>query len=363
MEKKYYFFIGTVAELIKVFPIMMEFDKNKVDYAIIASGQNDITSSELLQFIKKRPEIILSNKKIHQSALGLFLWFFRTLFIGISAMKNLQDKKKSMMIVHGDTVSTVMGAFLAKLFGMKVAHVEAGLRSFNFFHPFPEEIDRVLVSHMSDVHFCPNEWAINNIKSRRGIKVNTENNTLIDSLAIALDQKVNSQLINDIKKGKYFIFILHRQENLMNKELVVSLMDKLSKITEKIHCVFVLHEPTKKVLSDMDLLKSLEDNKNITLLSRLSYIEFMHVLSGSEYIITDGGSNQEESYFMGKPCLILRKKTERIEGLGKNVIISNLNLDTIEKFMSGYKEYNKGQIKIINSPSLIIYKALISTKP
>lgn len=336
----------------------MEFDKKNIDYTIIASGQNDITSSELLRFVKKRPEIILSNKRIHQSAVGLFVWFIKTALKGISIVGKLPEKKKSVMIVHGDTVSTVMGAFLAKLFGMKVAHVEAGLRSFNFFHPFPEEIDRVLVSHMTDVHFCPNEWAINNIKNRGGIKVNTENNTLIDSLAIALNQKVDSQLINDIKKNKYFIFILHRQENLMNKELVVSLMDKLSKITEKIHCVFVLHEPTKKVLRDMDLLKSLEDNKNITLLSRLSYIEFMHVLSASEYIITDGGSNQEESYFMGKPCLILRKKTERIEGLGKNVEISNLDVQIINRFISNYSSYRKRNITFKISPSKIIFTKL-----
>jgi len=354
----YYFFIGTVAELIKVFPIMMEFDKKNIDYMIIASGQNDITKSELLNFIKKRPEIILSNKKIHQSAVSLFLWFIKTTLKSISIIGKLTDKKNSIMVVHGDTVSTVMGAFLAKFFGMKVAHIEAGLRSFNFLHPFPEEIDRVLVSHMADVHFCPNEWAMKNIKNGGGVKVNTENNTLIDSLAIALDQKIDSELIKSIKNNKYFIFILHRQENLMNRELVQNLTEKLSEITKETHCVFVLHEPTRKVLSDMDLLKDLEKNKKITLLSRLSYVEFMHVLSNSEYIITDGGSNQEESYFMGKPCLILRKKTERIEGLGHNVLLSNLDSDTISKFIVEYKSYLKPKVQSNISPSSVICNAL-----
>lgn len=362
MEKKYYFFIGTVAELIKVFPIMMEFDKKNIDYTIIASGQNDIASSELLSFVKKRPEIILSDKKIHQSAVGLFLWFIKTTLKGVSLVGKLPEKKKSVMIVHGDTVSTVMGAFLAKLFGMKVAHIEAGLRSFNFLHPFPEEIDRVLVSHMADVHFCPNEWAINNVKNRGGVKIDTENNTLIDSLAIALRQKIDSELIKNIKKNKYFIFILHRQENLMNKQLVQNLIKNLSKITKDMHCVFVLHEPTRKVLIDMGILEDLEQNKRITLLSRLSYIEFMHVLSNSEYIITDGGSNQEESYFMGKPCLILRKKTERIEGLGHNVLLSNLDGDVVTKFLGEYESYIKPKVQSNVSPSSAICNALSQIK-
>jgi len=247
---------------------------------------------------------------------------------------------------------------LAKFFGMKVAHIEAGLRSFNFLHPFPEEIDRVLVSHMADVHFCPNEWAMKNIQNRGGVKVNTENNTLIDSLAIALDQKIDSELIKSIKNNKYFIFILHRQENLMNRELVQNLIEKLSEITKETHCVFVLHEPTRKVLNDMNLLNGLKQNKRITLLSRLSYVEFMHVLSNSEYIITDGGSNQEESYFMGKPCLILRKKTERIEGLGHNVLLSNLDSDTISKFIVKYKSYLKPKVQSNISPSSVICNAL-----
>src|SRR5258708_329795 len=170
-QKCFYFFIGTEAELIKVMPVIKEFQAQKILFRIIASGQNNIQKSRLLQILKIRTlDMILSDDKIHQSSLGLFFWFIKTFVIGCFKMRRTSHNSKNVMIVHGVTVSTVMGTLIGKLFGFQVAHLEAGLRSFNFLHPFPEEIDRVIVSQFADIHFCPNQWSLNNLSNKSGTK-------------------------------------------------------------------------------------------------------------------------------------------------------------------------------------------------
>lgn len=357
-NKTYYFFIGTEAELIKLFPILKEFEKHKLPYKLIASGQNNISKSVLMGLLNQKTKpLVLFEGKITQTALGLLFWFLKTFIRSLgklqSEFKNI-DKKNTLIVVHGDTVSTVMGAMLGKWFGLKIAHVEAGLRSYNYLHPFPEEIDRVITSQFADIHLCPNEWAVNNIKNKRGVKVNTFQNTLLDSLNMVINTNIQSNLLDKLKKDQYFIFIMHRQENLFNDQLVELLIDNVIDQSKKMKCVFVMHAPTKLVLKKKELMKKLKANKNIILSERLSYIEFMKVLDRCEFIVTDGGSNQEESYYFGKPCLILRSATERIEGLNENVVLSKNNFTVINNFFINYKQYSRKAIKTKQRPSEMI---------
>lgn len=358
MSKKmvYYFFIGTVAELIKIMPVTKEMSDRGLNFKIIASGQNDIHTSELLAFggIRKI-DITLSNGKIKQSPIGLLNWFVSTYR---SAKKTLAaefiDPGNKIIIVHGDTVSTLMGAWLGKNFKVRVAHIEAGLRSYNYFHPFPEEIDRVLTSKIAKYHFCPNQWAVNNIKHKSAQKIDTGGNTLIDSLAIATAVKELPANIEKITQGDYCVFVMHRQENLMNQSLVNFLLERVEEISKTRPVVFVLHGPTRATLEKMNKLDMLKRNRNVRLIPRTSYLHFMKILDRAEFIITDGGSNQEESYYLGKPCLILRKATERIEGLDENVVLSKNDPATISEFIKNYRQYQKPKISPKNRPSKII---------
>lgn len=362
--KNYYFFIGTEAELIKLLPVLLEFEKQKIRYTIIASGQNNILQSNLLKLLKNQTiEILLSKDKIKQTAFGLLIWFIKTFPSAIFKLKKIFrniNRDKMIFVIHGDTISTVMGALIAKYFGIKVAHVEAGLRSFNYFHPFPEEIDRVIASRLTSIHFCPNQWAVNNLKNKTGAKINTYQNTLFDSLKLAIKNKTSSNILKEIKGDKFFIFIMHRQENLFNDQLVKTLINELIQNSKKLKCVFVVHKSSKLVLEKKGLIDNLKNNSNILLTDRLNYIEFMKVLYKSEYIITDGGSNQEESYYMGKPCLILREHTERVEGLGKNVILSMNNIKIIREFTKNYKKFVRKSISTRERPSKIIANYLIN---
>lgn len=352
---EYYFFVDTVAELIKVFPVMKEMNDRKIPFKIIASGQNDITNSTLLGLADvKKVDFVLHRGPIKQSGLSMLAWFWRTWRWSYGKLKDELTGKDAYMLVHGDTISTVMGTLIARHFKLKVAHVEAGLRSFNYLNPFPEEIDRVIVSRYADVSFCPNDWAVNNLRKRRTVKVNTEQNTLVDALNIALKQPAESELIGPLLKKDYFIFVMHRQENLFNDALVRRMIDLLEEVAKTKECVFVMHELTRVTLESKGLLERVKSIPNVTVVPRLSYIDFMKLLNGCQFIITDGGSNQEESFYFGKPCCIMRHKTERIEGLDQNVIISKNDISVIENFVAHYQDYDRSRIVPKVRPSQII---------
>lgn len=363
------FWIGTVAELIKVFTVISEARERKIPYIVVATGQNRVTDTDVLKSCNdNKVDILLSDtSKIKKSTSGLLTWFVKTYSGATKKIRKYIDEnncdiKNATMIVHGDTVSTLMGALVAKKIKVKLAHVEAGLRSFDLLHPFPEEIDRVLTSKRVDVHFCPSDIAEKNlIKANvHGKIVNTKGNTIYDGLQYANTIEFSSDLkckFGSIKSG-YFVFVMHRQENVANVQLFAETVKRVCEISEKLHCVCVLHEITRIALENNGLMP-LVQNKNFTLLPRVEYFDFMKVLQGAEYVITDGGSNQEELAYMGKPTLIMRTKTERQDGIGKNAIMCNNDFSVFNDFVLNYKSYLKEAVILSKRPSDIIVDNLI----
>jgi len=364
--EKYIFFIGTVAEFIKLFPVINAFKEKRIDFEIFASGQNDIEKSEIFSYLNlKKPELTLSTGPKNKTVFSTFVWFLKTFLLSLIKIHRYvkhRQYKNVTVIVHGDTLSTLMGAYVSKLLGFRIVHVEAGLRSFNVLHPFPEEISRVLVSYVVDLHFCPNEWALANIKTRKGRKTNTYSNTLLESLKLAKKVKPKNDTLNLANKRPFFIFIIHRQENLYNSNRLQYFLNCAEQLTHTIHCVLILHDPTKVVLERRGLLAAIINNPNITAIPRQSYFDFMRMLELSEYIITDGGSNQEESFYLGKPCLILRNHTERMEGLGQNVVLWNNGRTSIINFAKNYKKYSREPVEYLKAPSEIICDELLNGK-
>jgi UDP-N-acetylglucosamine 2-epimerase (non-hydrolysing) len=355
-----YFFIGTEAELIKIYPIILKMIEKNINYKIIVSGQNELSMSKVLKLVNNgKIDLILSdNKNIKKSFLGLFSWFIKTYFTSFRKLKKDNCLKGSLLIVHGDTISTVMGAILGNKLGMKIVHIEAGLRSFDFFNPFPEEICRIIVSRYTKLHFAPNQLALDNLKKAKGEKINTQYNTIADSLFFSENINVNNDIVISMKNEKYFVFVIHRQENLIQKNFVVSIITQIMEISQSIKCLFILHEPTKVALKKIKLLTDIEKNKNIITTTRIEYFDFMKILKNSQFVITDGGSNQEELYYMGKPCLILRKKTERNDGIGKNAVLYSGNIKEIKDFSLNYNKYKFDFINRAMSPSDIILNEL-----
>jgi len=367
-RKKTYIFLGTMAEVIKLAPVLQELQRRKIEFTIIASGQTDIHFDEFKIFFKSPKVVYAITPKNKESSIAKFsIWAMRALFsslIGLRPRFRGLNKTNSYFIVHGDTVSSLIGALVAHFYGLKIVHIESGLRSFNFIEPFPEEICRYIVSRLSDIHFCPNQWSVNNLKNVQGKKISTHQNTLIESFDIALHNKSKSIFVKSIQKkhSKFFVLVVHRQEHvLFNKNRTRNeLIYLLQHIPENISCIFVVHDLSSMFINSLNNSLPRKTLRNIVLLKRLPYHEFMQLLQKAEFLITDGGSNQEEMYYMGKPCLLLRNFTERIEGLGDNVLLSKNNRSTIDYFVKHYKAFQRYPVSIQEKPSKIIADFLFS---
>ena len=242
--KHIYFFIGTEAELIKIFPVIIDCQKGGAVCHIIASGQNDLKKSRILQYIQLNGNILeLSQEEsIVKSAKGLLHWFLKTKKCAISLIKkNFGDLQGKYLIVHGDTVSTMMGAMIGRKLDMQVCHVEAGLRSHNLFNPFPEEIDRLITSKIARVHFAPGKEPVKNLRYAKGEVVNTQYNTILDSLAFSQNIPIATKDLDKILSQDYFVFVMHRQENLMNVEFVRDVVVKVKQYAKEKRCIVFLH--------------------------------------------------------------------------------------------------------------------------
>lgn len=365
MKKKHIiFFLGTEAELIKVFPIIIECKKREIPFKIIASGQNDIVGSAIWDnFDCGEVDYIVRPVRHITTGVQLMTWWAKALITAKHKIKKTFpeiDYKKSIMVVHGDTVSTVMGAITGKRLGMTIAHVEAGLRSHHLFDPLPEEIDRLLTSRFSHIHFAPGEVPFSNLKKSKGEVINTVHNTLSDSLRYSMEVPLDSEKIHEIiDNGKYFVFVMHRQENLMKEDFVREVVNRVAAgASADCKCVILLHAITRNTFVKLGILELLRCNPNIVLLPRTAYCDFMKLLNHAEFAITDGGSNQEELYYMGHPCLIIRNRSERDEGLEKNASLFNGNMELITDFIRTYKEKVCDKIVIDEYPSKIIADCL-----
>ncbi len=363
-SKKIYFFVGTTTELIKLAPTMKELESRKVSYKVITSGQTKVSFEELQFLINKSEADIKLDEKTDKSSLFLFgFWFLKTLFKIPFLNKEFSrlNKKNSYFVVHGDPVSSLLGALLARYYGLNLVHVESGLRSFSYLEPFPEELCRMIISRLADIHFCPNQWSVDNLAGVSGVKINTYQNTQIESYLSALKKNKLNKNLSKVTKQKYFVMILHRQEHVIfgkedSKKLIKYIFNNFGK---NLHCVFITHATTLNFLKSTNFKLRNNLNKKINFVPRLSYLDFINLMSNSEFIVTDGGSNQEEAYYMGLPCLILRNRSERIEGLGKNSILSQGKMSTVKAFLNNYKNYRQTAVKISVRPSKIVVDYLL----
>jgi UDP-N-acetylglucosamine 2-epimerase (non-hydrolysing) len=358
-----YFYIGTTAEFIKLAPIIKELKKRKINFKLITTGQNKIKFKDLEDYTGQLKVHIALKEKGDKSSIGnFFMWGIKTLFVSLTSLhnefKNL-NKTNSYFIIHGDTISALIGAIVAKRYGLKLVHIESGLRSFDFIEPFPEEICRFIIIHLADILCSPTDWAMNNLQKFKSEKITTHENTLLEPCLWALNKVGKINFKN--KFGKYYIVIMHRQEHVyFQKEWTRNTLDLLiNNASKNLNCIFIMHSLTSRFLETERLDTNEDAKKRLLLLPTLPYVDFMNLMSNAEFIATDGCTNQEEAYYMGLPMLSLRNKWERIEGIGENVVISKGNKRIITNFLKNYKKYTKDKIKINKSPSKIIVDYLL----
>lgn len=340
--------IGTKAQLIKMIPVFKELDKRKIHYKYLQTDQHPKMNAQLERDFHIKSTIILSNDCKMEDLKGLWdtvkWWIDRLLFC---FRWRWIFKKNEILIIHGDTMSTLLGLIVGKLFHLRVALVEAGHRSYSLLHPFPEEIIRRLACKFSDYLFAPSDLAYNNLKNEKGKRINTYQNTIFDLLKTVARKK---------KKSKpYIIATIHRQETLYNPLLLCRALRIIVEASRIAPVKFVCHSLIERKLKEHNLWNDFQNAKNIELCSPIpKYTDFINLIINCLFVITDGCGLQEETYFLNKPCLLMRKKTERRVGLGETAFLSKFDCERADYFFEHWQGFKRKQKFIHRNPSKII---------
>lgn len=243
----------------------------------------------------------------------------------------MMEQKPDLVIVFGDTNSTLAGALTAAKLKIQVLHIEAGLRSFN--NDMPEEINRIITDHISKMRFAPTKTAVQNL-SNEGLGTQTfltgdiMVDTMKNSLSVALQK---SEIIRNLKlEGiSYNLLTLHRDYNVDSKDILSNILDQMGLLGEKI--VFPVHPRTRKMLPERTKISA-----DILLTEPLGYLDFITLENFSNRIITDSGGIQKEAYILKKPCITLRTETEWLETVEEkwNLLISPSDQQIASKIVS-----------------------------
>lgn len=266
----------------------------------------------------------------------------------IEIEKVLIKEKPDIVIVYGDTNSTLAGALAATKIHIPVAHVEAGLRSYN--KKMPEEINRVLTDHISTYLFCPTQTAVDNLK-KEGIKDGIYNvGDVMYDVALEVIDKIDEKSVLEkfmLKPKEFILVTIHRAENTDNIKNFMEIWEALNKIaSDGIKLFFPVHPRTKKVIQNLNLTPS---SNNLILNEPISYFEMVALEKNASVIITDSGGVQKEGYFFGTPCVVVREETEWVElvnikfnslsGINAERIIDEVKIK-LNDYLN-YKEYKK----------------------
>ena len=315
--------IGARPQFIKAAPVSLACAKNGIEELILHTGQHyDASMSDVffeeLQIPKPYKNLDI-NGGTHGQMTGRML---------PSIEEVILETKPDRVLVYGDTNSTLAGALAASKLHVPIAHVEAGLRSFNM--KMPEEINRIVSDRLSSLLFCPTDTAVSNLKSEGIVEgVFNVGDVMYDAALIAGDRadKQSSILHRlDLNKGGFLLATCHRAENTDNRERLSSILSGLSGLSKSIPVIFPMHPRTRGAIDRFQYEHLLD---GITVIDPISYMDMVSLERNSKAIITDSGGIQKEAYFYKVPCITLRDETEWVETVtsGWNTLISPENED------------------------------------
>lgn len=315
--KKILFLFGTRPEAIKMAPLIKTFSSDSnYQVKVGVTAQHREMLDQVLDFFKIVVDYDLNIMKPNQSLYEL------TSNLILKITEEILDKENfDYVFIQGDTSTVLAGALASFYKKIKIVHIEAGLRSADLYSPFPEEMNRVLTSRIANFHFCPTENSALNLKNEN-IRQNVYvvGNTVIDALFTGIDVIKNSSensfldQYNDIDFSKKIILITcHRRENFGKpfEEICDALLEISNSFENEVVIVYPVHlNPNIKEIAHTKLI-----GKNIKLIAPLDYPNLIWMMNRSNIILTDSGGIQEEAPSLGKPVLVLREVTERMEGV------------------------------------------------
>ncbi|HUF31911.1 MAG TPA: UDP-N-acetylglucosamine 2-epimerase [Acidimicrobiales bacterium] len=359
-------FLGTKAQYIKTAPVLRLLDDRGVDYRLIDSGQHARISVGMRGDLGLRsPDHFLGGEDDIDS-IPQFLRWSGTLAARLPSARRLRRDvfggDGGICVVHGDTPSTLLSAAMARRAGLRVAHLEAGLRSHNVFHPFPEEAIRIVVMRLAHLLFAPDATAVHNLESMgvKGRVVPVSGNTSVDALRSTFDHVFPSGMppgMGEAGDGPVVV-TMHRVENLHSKRSVGSFVELVSNLATRHDVRFVVHGPTREVIERTRAVERLTA-LGVDLRPLSSHADFIAAVARAPFVITDGGSIQEECALLGVPTLLWRYRTERPDGLGANVVLSRYDDDVVRDFLADPERLRRKPVPLDASPAAEIVEVLL----
>lgn len=301
---------GTRPETIKMAPLVKELQKREeMETIVCVTAQHRQMLDQVLDAFQIKPDYDLDIMKQGQTLSD----------ITVRVLKGLEEVieqvKPDIVLVHGDTTTTFAGALAAFYHQIPIGHVEAGLRTYNKYSPYPEEINRQFVGLVADMNFAPTERSKQNLldEGKKAETIYVTGNTAIDALQTTVDEQYEDEITDWAKDARLIVLTAHRRENL--GEPMRNMFRAIKRIVEKyddIKVVYPVHlnpvvvNTANEILGDCDKVK---------LIKPLEVLEFHNLLNKSYLILTDSGGIQEEAPSLGKPVIVLRDTTERPEGV------------------------------------------------
>ena len=324
--------IGARPQFIKLAPLSRILRKNHQEYIVHTGQHYDYNMS---QSFFDELEIATPDKNL---GVGSDSQSAQTAKMLVGLENEMIETRPDVVLVFGDTNSTLAGALAASKLNIPVAHVEAGLRSFN--REMPEEINRILADRISDYLFCPTPAAMDHLK-REGLSGRSflVGDVMVDAMNYFYEvarKKVDPLGRFQLTPQKYLLTTIHRQANTDNRQNLQNIIDAFIESKETI--LFPVHPRTKKYLQEYDLITKIEKSDNLILTDPLNYLEMLILEKNARKILTDSGGMQKEAYIWGVPCITLRDETEWTETVeeGWNVLTGASR----DKILSAISEFN-----------------------
>lgn len=348
---------GTTGELIKLAPVLLRLEERGHAYVLATTGQQVEQIPVFLdQFGLRRPDVWLA-----RGAGGRDLRTNRDIPGWLSAVARTFIRRRGelrralrvgagqpLVLVHGDTMTTVLGASMGHALRVPVAHIEAGLRSFHLRHPFPEELNRRTASRLARIHYAPGPWAASNLRAPD--VVDTGSNTIRDSIALVPEHDPEE---GETLPDAFGIVSLHRFELLSSRAVLGGTIRALARAARSTPLLFVDHPVTIAALERFGL-DDVFDGVSFRRIPRLPFYDFIRVERRCSFVVTDSGGSQEECYYLDRPCLVHRVRTERHEGLGENAVVSGMSTEVLEGFLAAPERFRRRSALPRTSPSDVI---------
>ncbi|AUN15513.1 non-hydrolyzing UDP-N-acetylglucosamine 2-epimerase [Paraclostridium sordellii] len=306
---------GTRPEAIKMAPLVKELEsREQIESIVCVTAQHRQMLDQVLETFDIKPDYDLNIMKQGQTLVDITTRALQSLSEVISNIK------PDIVLVHGDTTTTLSGGLAAFYNQVAVGHVEAGLRTYDKYSPYPEEVNRQITGVIADMHFAPTEISKQNLlkEGKPEANIYVTGNTAIDALKTTVKSDYTNEILEKIDEDRLIMLTAHRRENL--GEPMKNMFRAIKRITEEFDDVQVVYPIHLNPLVRQAADEVLGDNSKVHLIEPLEVFDFHNFLNKSYIIMTDSGGIQEEAPSLGKPVLVLRDTTERPEGVAAGTL-------------------------------------------